>query len=84
MKTHIAAASVAFLALTVSARADEGPVTCEDLSQQVTDTMRTTALTDAVKAKVTALLENGRQECSIEEDDQAAADLKAALAMMGK
>jgi hypothetical protein len=84
MKTHIAATTVALLALTVCARADEGPVSCEDLAQQVTDTMRTTALTDAMKAKVTALLESGRQECSIEEDDQAAVDLKTALAMMGK
>lgn len=84
MKAHIAAAAVALLALTTYARADEGPVTCEDLAQQVTDSLQTAVLTDAAKAKVTTLLENGRQECSIEEDDQAATDLKAALAMMGK
>lgn len=84
MKAQMTMAAVSLFLLATTAGAEESAVSCEDLIQEVTATLRTVALTPADKAKVVALLEKARQECSIEDDDQATADLQTALAMMGQ
>lgn len=77
-------ATVAVVTIAASAAQAAGPAPCEDMLKEVRATAMATKLSDADRAKVTALQDKGIERCNADDDKRADDFFSQALKLMGK